>query len=169
MELDTQWIDLFDEEDTLYGDFYKSNVESIEVKYVYINEENEIFYVNKEQLILDKPNVLSKEKLIYTLKHNMYYQDKKYKPIGILQFNYDYDSDVVIDMIKKDSSHTTDLVSHHYIEDIHWKPTISFIQDVNSLYILFYYDPHNNVVTNTTRKVLLRNLNDTKNKTRKRT
>ena len=49
--------------------------------------------------------------------------------------------------------------------------TISFMKDLNTLYIIYYYDPNNKVKVNTTRRVTIgaKTNNSVRKHTRKRT
>ena len=166
--MDTEWIELFERNDELYGEFYKTNVESIEVSYIYVNGNNEIFYVNRENILLNEGGILPKEKLIYLLQTHKFHMKKRYKPISLLQYNYTVDSNDLLNSVRTDIDNSLFLNNIHYINDIYWKPTISFMSDVNSLHIVFYHDPNNTVKHNTTKRIRLTMQSDNK-KTRKRT
>lgn len=168
MEMNTEWIDLFEREDNLYGDFYKTNVETINVSYIYVNEHNKIFYIDKTSLLLEKNSILTKEKLIYLIQSHKRFQNKRFKPISILQYNYTIDSNQLINSINSNINMNSYITNHHYINNIKWEPTISFMSDLNELIIVFYYDPHNTVKHNTTRRIRVNMQSDNKH-TRKRT
>ena len=166
--MDTSWIEEFEKNDELYSDFYKSEVETIKITYIYVNENNEIVHVNRDSVILANKGVLSKQHLIYLLRTNNKLYTQKYKLLSLLQFNYDYEPNELINSIKDDCQMDNNLKSHHYINDVIWNPTINFMHDLNSLYVIYYYDKYNKVTANTTRKIRLLTQSDNK-KSRKRT
>ena len=87
-ELDDSWIKEIEEEEKDYNSFYKEENEMIKVVYIYINKENKIYYVKKENLVLDDKRI-DKTKLIFLLKKNKTYNNKNHKLISILQYNID--------------------------------------------------------------------------------
>ena len=87
-ELDDSWITEIENEEKTYNDFYKEENEAVEIVFVYINKENKIYYVRKENILLvDKK--LDKIQLIFLLKKNKIYNNTKHKLISILQYNID--------------------------------------------------------------------------------
>ena len=68
-ELDDSWIKEIEEEEKDYNSFYKEENEMIKVVYIYINKENKIYYVKKENLVLEDKRI-DKTKLIFLLKKN---------------------------------------------------------------------------------------------------
>ena len=66
-ELDDSWIKEIEEEEKEYNSFYKEENELIKVFYVYINKENKIYYVKKEDIMLEDKKI-DKTKLVFLLK-----------------------------------------------------------------------------------------------------
>lgn len=168
MELDTKWIEEFEKNDELYNEFYCSPVETIRVTYIYVNEKNEIVFVNNNSEILEFKGVMKKEHLIYLLRTHSMLHNQKYKLLSLLQFNYNYEPNELINSIKYNRDLDSTLRSHHFINDVIWKPTINCMHDLNSLYVIYYYDKYNKVKANTTRKIRLLTQSSHK-KSRKRT
>ena len=87
-ELDDSWITDIENEEKTYNDFYKEENEAVEIVFVYINKENKIYYVRKENILLVGKK-LDKIQLIFLLKKNKIYNETKHKLISILQYNID--------------------------------------------------------------------------------
>lgn len=168
-DIDTRWIKEFEQEDALYNDFYKVNNESISVSFIYINNSNEIIYINRENVLLEQPNILSKEQLIYLLKSHKRIYNKSFKLLSLLRYNYDHETTAVLDSIRNNESIDTELTSCHYINDIVWNKTISIMADLNELFVVFYHDLNNLVKPNTTRKIRLVTQSSNKKTRTKRT
>ena len=50
MELSTDWVDDFEIEDKDYKQFYKEPVKSIQVYYLYVNRQQELFHIKKQKI-----------------------------------------------------------------------------------------------------------------------
>ena len=70
-ELDDEWIKEIENEEKLYSTFYTEENEIIKLIYIYINRENEIYHIKKDNVILDN-KILDKTKLIFLLKKIKY-------------------------------------------------------------------------------------------------
>ena len=57
--LDTDWINEFETIDTTYNKFYKESIDFICVTFVFVNKDNSIEHVKREQVVLRPQNVLS--------------------------------------------------------------------------------------------------------------
>ena len=66
-ELDDSWIKEIEEEEKDYNSFYKEENDTINIFYIYINKHNKIYYVKKDNIILNN-NTLEKTKLLFLLK-----------------------------------------------------------------------------------------------------
>jgi hypothetical protein len=60
-ELNDDWITNFERNDKLYQDFYKDDIYYVNLKYVYVNRDNEIDKINTETFLMGKPNLISRE------------------------------------------------------------------------------------------------------------
>ena len=87
-ELDDSWIKEIEEEEKEYNSFYREENELIKVFYVYINKENKIYYVKKEDIMLEDKKI-DKTKLVFLLKKNKIHNNTNHKLISILQYNID--------------------------------------------------------------------------------
>ena len=164
MELSTDWIDEFEIADKDYKYFYKEKVTSIKVFFLYINKEQHLFHIKKNRIKL-KNNKLPKEELVQLLKKYRNYENKEYIPLSILKYNLTLQPQNIRDFIydKYDKSYLT---SENSIGDITWYDSILFLQDINSLYIVFFFFLRKN--NNGTKKIFIKSKKLKRGKTRKK-
>ena len=153
MEIDTSWIEEFDKIDGKYNMFYKTEVNQIELAFLYVGRDNKLFHIKKEKLDIET-GILSKERLIELLNINMTYNNKNYRPIAILKYNIDIDPENVKDFIMNPEKYNF-LTSEKNIDILKWKKTIELFNSINSLYILFYEKWKTS--KNGTRKIYIKN------------
>ena len=163
-ELDDSWIKEIEEEEKDYNSFYKEENEMIKVVYIYINKENKIYYVKKENIMLEDKR-LDKTKLIFLLKKNKTYNNKNHKLISILQYNIDL-SPEDLGLYLKNNDDFSFLTIKSSLSELKWDDTINLFKDLNSLHILYYDDTKDK--KNTTKKVYIRKLNKRKRKSRRK-
>ena len=84
--IDTSWINKFEEEDKSYSMFYKENVSDIVTCFIYINSTNTISFINKIPLKITT-GTLKKEILVDLLKKNIHHENTKYTPTSIFKWN----------------------------------------------------------------------------------
>ena len=61
-DIETSWIDDFENIDALYNDFYTEEIDSLSMHYLYVNKKSELFHIEKD--IIDISNsVLEKKDL----------------------------------------------------------------------------------------------------------
>ena len=95
---DSSWMEILEKEEEDYKSFYKENVDVIKIFYTYVNSENNIYYVKKDNLLL-KIIKLTKE-LIYLLKKNKNNNNKNHKLISVLQYNIDLEPEDILNYLK---------------------------------------------------------------------
>jgi len=135
MELSTDWIEDFEIEDKDYKQFYKEPVKSIQVYCLYVNRYQELFHIKKQKIDLHNSQ-LEKRALIALIKKYRDYQNKTYVPLSILKYNITLEPQYVQEFISNpaDFKYTQ---AESSIETIDWFDSIVFLQEVNSLYIVF--------------------------------
>ena len=138
-ELDNSWIEEFEGQESIYKDFYKEEVQEINVVLFYVDTNNSITSGKKVLIPLNK-GILEKDILIKILNENMNYNNKKYRPISLLKWNMDLEPDLLIKYLKDELDDIdADFINiESEIKDIEFKETINILQDINSLYILFH-------------------------------
>jgi hypothetical protein len=149
--LDTDWITKFENIDNSYNIFYLDDVHSIKVKCVYINKENEIEKMKQENIMLGKPNYLSREEVMGIIKHNIH---GRYGLLSILKYNINLDPAQVKSFVTTRQYEDTFLTTIKNIDAITWDTTISMFQDLNEI-IFFFYEKCASHSNNVTRKIWL--------------
>lgn len=147
-ELDTEYIKNFEKLELNYNKFYNTEVNTIKLFFIYINENNEIYTIRQETEIV-KNACVTKERLLYLIKNNQYPQ---HKLVSLLQFNIYLDHTDINNFILnkiKDSY----LFSLKIVDNIKFKDTIPLFMDLNSL--LFIYKINTNTQLNTTKKIMI--------------
>lgn len=129
------WIEEYEKSEEEYNDFYKTNVESIQISFLYVNRENELFHVKTEKFILNN-GCINKEDILFILRKNMIHNDIKFLPISLLKYNIDLDVEDVKKYITEEEPRDF-LTQAKYTNKIEWVDTISLFQDLNSLYVIF--------------------------------
>ena len=135
MELSTDCVEDFELEDKDYKQFYKEPVKAIQVYYLYVNRHQELFHIKKQKIDLHNSQ-LEKKVLISLIKKYRDYQNKTYVPLSILKYNITLEPQYIQEFI----SNPTDFKytqAESSIETIDWFDSIVFLQEVNSLYIVF--------------------------------
>ena len=146
-ELNDDWIINFEETDKLYKDFYKDNIDYINVDFIYINDENEIEKIKQDSFLLSHQNSITRDELIGLLKKNSIDNDKRYSLLSILKYNITLEADDIKNFLL-----TPDLSSYNerfltinkHIETIFFEKTITMFQDLNNVYFIFYEKTKNN-------------------------
>ena len=135
MELSTDWIEDFEIEDKDYKQFYKEPVKSIQVYYLYVNRHQELLHIKKQKIDIHNSQ-LEKKDLIELIKKYRDYQNKTYVPLSILKYNITLEPQYIQEFIANptDFKYTQ---AESSIENIDWFDSIVFLQEVNSLYIVF--------------------------------
>ncbi len=90
IEFDSEWIKDYEEKENEYKKFYKEEVNIIDIIFVYINHDNEIYNVKnfKEYIANSKINY---ERIIEIIKNYQNNMDIKHKLMGLLNYKIDID------------------------------------------------------------------------------
>jgi hypothetical protein len=153
-ELDESWITQIEDEEKEYNSFYKEENEVIEMVYIYINNENKIYYVKKEKILLEN-KTLDKTKLLFLLKNNKNHNNKNHKLISILQYNIDLSPEELAVYLKNDDDYNF-LSIKSSLTELKWDDTINLFKDLNSLHIIYYEDSKKSRAN--TKKIYIRKL-----------
>jgi hypothetical protein len=161
--LDTRWIQEFESVDYNYKQFYNEVVGDIKICSIYVDKNNNIENIKQEILELSRENLITKEEIIKIIKNNSTIQKKRYTLLSLLKYNIDLDASNVVHYLKQKQSNTdTYLTLVKNIDDIPLNSTINMMQDLNTIFILFYEKYMTN--NNTTKKVYINNHTKTKKK-----
>jgi hypothetical protein len=150
-DIDTSWIEEFENLDKEYKDYYTEELATIKIHYIYVNKNNEIERIIQDKLILKTIGTLSKEELISIIKHATICNQVKYSLLYILKYNINLDPIYLKTFIRnKDTLKnigTPFLQSIKNIDSIKFDKSISIFHDLNNLFIIFY-DKNKDKLTN---------------------
>ena len=138
-ELDTGWINKFEEMDKEYNSFYREELSFIRINYIYVNRENEITNISEETCLFKTPGILSKEELIGLIKRNTIYNSIKYSLLSLVKYNIDFEPINLKLFIRSTDKNIGSkfLESLTNIDSIRFNPSISLFHDINNLFIIF--------------------------------
>ena len=140
MELDNKWIEEYEQEEQPYKDFYREKTKTIEIYYFYLNKDNELEKIKQHQYNLNEYNKLSREELMHEIKSNIIDHKIKYSLLSILKHNITLEPENLKSYLTSDifAESSNFLTTISDISDIHFQDTISFLKELNSLFITFY-------------------------------
>lgn len=154
MDLDTSWIDEFNDEEEKYSSFYKQPIDNIKIVLFFINEKNELFSSRKYKVKIIN-EIITKPQILNIIKNNILHHDINYYPSFILKFNIDLDPENIEAFIDKPDKFNF-LTQTNYMKDITWDKTIKSLQSLNTLYILMKRRVYH-TTNNATKRVYIRN------------
>ena len=171
-ELNDDWIINFEETDKLYKDFYKDNLDYVNIDFIYINDEDEIEKIKQESFLLSHQNSITRDELIGLLKRNSIDNDKRYSLLSILKYNITLEADDIKNfLLTPDLSLYNErfLTINKHIDTIFFEKTITMFQDLNNVYFIFYEKTKNNKnsdLNSITKKIYLGIISNNKNNKR---
>jgi len=168
--LDDDWITTFEKSDKLYKDFYKEDLYYVNLRFFYINRENEIDKLKQESFLMNKPNSISQEEILEILKKNSLDNNKRYSLLSILKYNINIEPDEISSYLQNgENNNYLSIIKN--IDAVNFDKSINMFHDLNDLIFIFYEklleikkDTNNN---NNTKKIFLRS-NTNKKTIRKR-
>jgi len=150
MELNCDWTDDFDKEEKFFNDFYKENVQNLQMFCYYVNKNKELFHIKKNILTIND-GIFKKGDLLYQLRENRIYDNKKFQLLSILKYNINIEPcDIKFFLEDQNSDQFLNIIKN--IDDIKWEDTITLFQDLNS--VIFVYN-EKIPSQNTTKKVFI--------------
>jgi hypothetical protein len=137
-ELNDDWIQTFEKTDKLYQDFYKDDLYFINLKFVYVNRNNEIDKIKQESFLMSTPNYISREEILQILKRSINDNSRNYSPLSILRYNITLDADDVKNFLLYPNEERNFLTVIRNIDAVSFEKTITMLQDLNDLILIFY-------------------------------
>lgn len=164
IEFDSEWIKDYEEKENEYKKFYKEEVNIIDVIFVYINHDNEIYNVKnfKEYIANSQINY---ERIIEIIKNYQNNMNVKHKLMALLNYKIDIDPENIKQLFNYNINPGT-LYSIKNINNINFDKTINLLQDLNSVIFIFKVKSidKNNKNTTTRRITLTHKQKKTKRK-----
>ena len=131
---DYEWIKNYKDNEKEYNIFYKSEVLTIEVNYIFINKNNEIIKRKRKKVKYNK------EAREITDFYPSKLIKKKYKLTAVFKYNNIIEEEDVLN----DNEEEIYLTPINLDEEIIFEKTIEFFQDLNALYMIFTEQQKNN-------------------------
>ena len=149
----TEIIDELEDEVNKYQMFFYSQIEKINVYFIYINRLNEIHTFNKINYNLEN-NVLTKDELLFLIKRHSKFNNKKYRLWSLLSYQFDLENDEIQKYYKNIENYQL-LQLHTNLNPIVWNKSINFFKELNDLYFLFV--ERKDEKKNKTRRIFIKN------------
>ena len=173
--LDTSWIDDYEDIEKKYEMFYKENIASINVIMIYVNDKLEIEKISQRDLDLNTYNVISKDEILDLVNTNSSVGDIKYSLLSLLTYNINLGHSDLKQFLESDIESASGgefLHSLTSLQDIKLNPSIQLFQDINSLVVVYYEKsskpPNSKTKHSTTKKVYIHTKSLPRNKKTKR-
>lgn len=125
-----KWFDEQEQIEKTYDIYYKSHVDFIWISLMYLND-NEIEYIKKEKVFLDK-GTLSKNTIVKYINKHKKLHTRLYKLFSLAMFNMTITPEQILSFDYKGDY----FKNIEHIEDIVYLDTISYLSSVNELFIL---------------------------------
>lgn len=97
-EIDDSWIHEFEKTELEYSSFYKEQIDTVKINYIYVDKNNSINAVNQETIIIDNGKI-EKERIFEIIKNNKKKDNIDYRLISILKYNITLDPEDIKDYI----------------------------------------------------------------------
>jgi hypothetical protein len=164
-DIDDSWIKEFKEREDIYNDFYKEETSTIKLYFLYVNTSNTLESVKSDSLILEEKGIVTKDQLVSIIKRNQRSNSIRYRLLSLIKFNIDVEPNDILTFIQEDNKSGDDFTtSEKYLNDIKFHDTICMLQDLNSLFFVFYEDKRKKTQS-TTKKITF---NSSMRKTRRK-
>ena len=136
IEIDTTWINKYENTEKQYDKFYKKKVEQLTIFYCYISNKNEIYKIRKEGFSL-KNSLITKEELIKKIKQNEVDDNILYRFKRIIQYN---DKTSINDIYNSTLQTTNDfikIVNCATLDDMDFDDSIELFENLNAIFFLY--------------------------------
>jgi hypothetical protein len=155
LDIDTSWITEFEKVDRDYSSFYKEDVATIQLQFVYINKNNEVETTKQDTYLLEQVNIISQEEVLDIIHRHSLFHGKQYLILSILKYNIDLEPIDVRDFLLNPTGNSF-LSPVNTVHSIPLNKTISMFQDLNNLTILFREADISLAVAKKTKRVTIR-------------
>ena len=134
--MDLDWIMDYEIEEQYYTMFYPEKAKSIKVNLLYVNKNKEIEKISEKLLQLQTENKISWEELTQTIKQNERFDKIKYKLLSVLIYNITLKHTELRNFVH-DAKKYEFMTTLKTIDDYDLQSTISCLQSVNNIYIIY--------------------------------
>ena len=144
-ELDLNWVEEYEKDEKIYNHFNCEDTNEIKLVVFYLNN-NEIANTIKDKILLSTKNLIKQEELLYQIKK--YNKNTKLSYISL--YNINIQNVKEINNIDKENY----LQEIKGINDIKLAPTLKCFINLNTLYIFLTEKNKEQVVVNTTKRII---------------
>jgi hypothetical protein len=137
LDLDTSLLDSFKALEEPYNEFYNEPVTHINAWLLYVDQENNLDFINTVTHELSEINKLNKNELIALIKKHQIRNSEKYKLDALIWYNLDLSPNEINDYLSKDEPNNRFFHSEKKLNDVYFGATIKMFQDLNTVIILF--------------------------------
>jgi hypothetical protein len=132
LDLQDKWLSSYINKEKKFNKFYKEEIKTIDLFFLYVDKHNHIIKVVKEKFEITD-NILLKKNVKTLISENCNILNKKFKIIEILKYNCTVDNKVI-----NNTDYASFLTKINSISDIYWENTIPIFYKLNSLHFIFY-------------------------------
>jgi hypothetical protein len=130
--IDTSWIDNFNSIEKDYDNYYKISPKKVNIIIFFINTNNEIINIKKDNITLDHDKCVNKKDFLEILYNN---KTNKYKLYSILKYNFTIEPKEIKNLFKNELEGKQFLFPQSKLTDIKIEDTIQVFEDINVIYI----------------------------------
>jgi hypothetical protein len=134
--MNIDWIEEYEDEEKYYTMFYPEKTNEIKVNMLYVNKTNELEKIREKMIYLERENEIKKEDLIKLITENNRIDKVKYKLISIMIYNVTLTHPEMKHFLISPDKYDF-ITSLRNIEDCQLQPSVSCLQELNNVYILF--------------------------------
>ena len=165
-ELETGWINEFENKEKVYERFYQDKVTAIKVFSLYVNKNCVLDKVKEDKYTLQNDNLLKKIELLNLIKKKKKDEGINYKLISLIKHNIDLKPSEIKGYVLEEKEYRF-LDYLRELKDISFHDTIEMFDDLNSIFLV-YYEYTEKFNQNKTKKVYFNTSNHSRHKKTKR-
>ena len=167
-EIDSEYMENFDKLEKNYNKFYNTQVTNINIFFIYIDENNEIYNIKSDKESIEN-GCITKERILYLIKKYQYNLLYRHKLVSLLQYNIDlHHTDLQNFILDQKTKSDNYLTSFKILDNIKFNDTIPLLSDLNSIYFIYsYLSPINQSDRshNTTKRIVITDNSKSKSNT----
>lgn len=135
-EIDTSWIDKYEQEETYYSMFYPEEIKELRVSILYINNNKELVRASEKLIKLTKSNEIQREELLHLIKQHETIDHTKYKLLSILIYNFTLKHGELKNFLMNNEKYEF-MASLKHIDNYKMESTIGCLHEINNMFIIF--------------------------------
>lgn len=112
--------------------YVKKDLKELTLYFLYVSTDRKLLHVKNKKTQLQIPNSILKSQLSSIIKENNKYNNKLYKLVYLLKYNFNMDEKDLKNMENYCFLDTIDV-----LDDISFHPTVEIMSDINSLYFVY--------------------------------